>query len=97
MQILVLVLLILYIRQITHIKTTSASSRLNKNGICASLFIEKGFSISEIEKELRELNSNKATVFGNVPTKTLKQSNKNCSDILQKLFNDALRNGYFPD
>ena len=32
--------------------------------------------ISEIEKKLRELNSNKATTFGNIPTKILKQSSK---------------------
>ena len=50
-------------------------------------------SISETEKELKELNSSKAT-FGNVPTKILKQSSKSCSDILHKLFNDALRDGY---
>ena len=46
---------------------------------------------------MRELNSNKATTFGNIPTKILKQSSKSCSDTLQKLFNDALRDGYFPD
>ena len=60
-------------------------------------FSFKEVSISEIEKELRELNSNKATTFGNIPTKILKQSSKSCSDTLQKLFNDALRDGYFPD
>ena len=54
-------------------------------------------SISEIEKELGELNSNKATTFGNILTKILKESSKSCSDTLQKLFNDALRDGYFPD
>ena len=59
-------------------------------------FLFKEVSISETEKELRELNSNKAT-FGNIPTKILKQSSKSCSDTLQKLFNDALRDGYFPD
>ena len=60
-------------------------------------FSFKEVSISEIEKELRELNSNKATTFGNIPTKVLKQSSKSCSDTLQKLFNDALRDVYFPD
>ena len=60
-------------------------------------FSFKEVSISEVEKELRELNSNKATIFGNIPTKLLEQSSKCCSDALQKLFNDALRDGYFPD
>ena len=43
---------------------------------------------SENEKELRELILNKATMFGNIPTKVLKQSSKGCFDTLQKLFND---------
>ena len=60
-------------------------------------FSFKEVSISEIEKELMELNSNEVTTFGNMPTKILKQSSKSCSDTLQKLFNDALRDGYFPD
>ena len=57
----------------------------------------KEVSISEIEKELRELNSNKAAMFGNIPSQTLKQSRKTCSDTLQKLCNDALRRANFPD
>ena len=60
-------------------------------------FSLKEVTVSEIEKELRELNSNKATTFGNIPTKILKQSSKSCSDSSKKLFNDALRDGYFPD
>ena len=60
-------------------------------------FLFKEASISETEKELRELNSNKTTTFGNIPTKILNQSSKSCSDTLQKLFDDALRDGYFPD
>ena len=60
-------------------------------------FSFKKVSIGEAEKELREQNSNKATTFGNIPTKILKQSSKSCSDTLQKLFSDALRDGYFPD
>ena len=41
-------------------------------------FSFKEVSISEIEKDLRELNSNKATTFGNIPTNILKQSSKSC-------------------
>ena len=52
-------------------------------------FSFKEVSISEIEEELKELNSNKATTFGNIPIKILKQSSKSCSDTLQKLFNNA--------
>ena len=60
-------------------------------------FLFKKVSISETEKELRELNSKKATTFGNTPTKILKQSSKSCSDILQKLFDNTLREANFPD
>ena len=60
-------------------------------------FSFKEVSVSETEKELRELNSNNATTFGNIPTKILRQSCKSCSDTLQKLFNDALTDGYFQD
>ena len=56
----------------------------------------KEVSISEIEKELRELNSNKATTFGNIPTKIFLKSSKSCSDTLQKLFNDALKGWLLP-
>ena len=46
---------------------------------------------------MRELNSNKLTTVGNIPTKILKQSSKSCSGTLQKLFNDVSRHGSFPD
>ena len=60
-------------------------------------FFFKVVSIREIEKKLRELNSNNETKFGNIPTENLKQSSKNCSDILEKLFHDAMSNCHFPD
>ena len=63
----------------------------------ADHFSLKESSISKFEKELRELNSNKATTFGNIPNKILKQSSTCCSDTSQKLFNDALKDVYFPD
>ena len=81
--------------KLTHIKTIHRD--LNKNLKNVDHVSFKEVSISEIEKELRELNSNKATTFSNIPTKILKQSSKSCSDTLQKLFNDARRDGYFPD
>ena len=40
------------------------------------LFFLKKVAINENEKELRQLNSNKATTFGNITTKILKQSSK---------------------
>ena len=54
-------------------------------------------SLSDVEKELRLLNPNKAYTFKNVPPKILKESRECCSDILQKLFNNTLSNKEFPD
>ena len=54
-------------------------------------------SLSDIEKELRLLNPNKAYTFKNIPPKILKESRECCSDILQKLFNKTLSNKEFPD
>ena len=60
-------------------------------------FLFKEVSKSKLEREFREPNSYKLTTFGNILTKILKQSSKNCSDTLQKPFNDALRDENFPD
>ena len=59
-------------------------------------FSFKKVSISEIKKGLRELNSDKASTFCNIPN-ILKQNRKSCSYTLQKLTNDALKQGNFPD
>lgn len=60
-------------------------------------FLFKEISVREIENELRELNSNKVSTLGNIPTKILQHSSKSCSETLQKLYNFALRDGNFPD
>ena len=54
-------------------------------------------SLSDIEKELRSLNPNKAYNFKNISPKILKESREYCSDILQKLFNKTLSNEEFPN
>ena len=51
----------------------------------ACYFSFKEVSTSKTEKELRELNLNVFSTFGNIPTKILKQSSKSCSDALQNL------------
>ena len=50
----------------------------------------------EIEKEIRDLNSNKATTHGNIPTKILKQSSEACKESLTNLFNKTIRESNFP-
>ena len=54
-------------------------------------FSFKEVSISEAEKKVRELNSNKATRFGNIPAKILKQNRKSFPNTLQNFFNDTLK------
>ena len=54
-------------------------------------------SLFDIEKQLRQLNPNKAYTFKNIPLKILKKSGECCSDILQKLFNNTLSNKEFTD
>ena len=54
-------------------------------------------SLSDIEKELRSLNPNKAYTFKNIPPKILKESRECCLDILQKLFNNTFSDNEFPD
>ena len=62
-----------------------------------STFSSNEACLSDIEKELRLLNLNKAYTFKNIPPKTLKETRECCSDILQKLFNKTLTNKEFPD
>ena len=44
-----------------------------------------------IKNEIKNLNSNKATPFGNIPTKDLKRSQEICVPIIQNLFNDSIQ------
>ena len=44
-----------------------------------------------IKNEIKNLDSNKATPFGNIPTKDLKRSQEICVPIIQNLFNDSIQ------
>ena len=46
-------------------------------------------SLSNIEKGLRNLNTKKASIFGNTPPKVLRASKENCSETLAELFNNT--------
>ena len=59
-------------------------------------FSVKEASLSDIEKELRNLNTNKASTFGNIPPKILRASNESCSESLTELFNNTLLASSFP-
>ena len=54
-------------------------------------------SISEIEKELTQLDSSKACLESDIPTKVIKENSKIFSTIIGNSFNESLETGYFPD
>ena len=61
-----------------------------------SSFSFKEASLSDIEKELRNLNTKKAITFGNILPKILEASKESCSGLLAKLFNNKLLTSSFP-
>ena len=56
----------------------------------------EAISVSDIEKEIRTINPQKATSSGNIPPKILKLSSDTTATILQELFNESLSNYEFP-
>ena len=52
--------------------------------------------MSDIEKELRNLNTKKARTFGNIPPKILRTSKESFSETLAELFNNTLLTSSFP-
>ena len=60
------------------------------------------FSFTEIEtddvnKEIRSLNSKKSGTQNDIPAKIFKKCVSSTAPVLQKLFNEILRTGNFPD
>ena len=61
------------------------------------LFAFTEASVSDIEKELSNLNVKKASTFKNITPKVLKASIESCSEVLTKLFNNTILTSNFPD
>ena len=59
-------------------------------------FSFKEASLSDIEKELRNLNTKNASTFGNIPPKILRGSKESCSETLAELFNNTSLKSSFP-
>ena len=71
---------------------------LIKNKITVpELFAFTEASVSDIEKELSNLNAKKASTFKNITPKVLKASIESCSEVLTKLFNNTILTSNFPD
>ena len=59
-------------------------------------FSFKEASLSDIEKELRNLNTKKASTIGNIPQKFFRESKESCFETLAELFNNTLLTCSFP-
>ena len=71
---------------------------LIKNKITVpELFVFTEASVSDIGKELSNLNTKKASTFRNITTKVLKASIESCSEVLTKLFSNTILTSDFPD
>ena len=53
-------------------------------------------SITEFEKEIRKLNTNKPTTSNNIPAKILVDNSDICSHIINKIYIDSITNSNFP-
>ena len=53
-------------------------------------------SITDIEKEICQLNTNKPTTFNNIPPKILIENKDICSHFLAKIYKDSILNSRFP-
>ena len=68
-----------------------------KDNINNSKFNFSEVNVSDIELELKNLNSNKASTFANIPAKQLKQTSDICSESLMHIWNtDIIKNKIFP-
>ena len=54
-------------------------------------------ALSDVVKEINYINPNKSSSKDSTPPKMLKISSEDTSNILQKLLNDSLETGMFPD
>ena len=54
-------------------------------------------TLEQMHSEIEGLNPKKATTFGNIPARVLKNSSDICSESVQLIFNSCIQNGAFPD
>ena len=59
-------------------------------------FLFNEVSLSDIEKELSNLDTKKRSTFKNIPAKILKISRNSCSETLKALFNKTVLTVNFP-
>ena len=50
-----------------------------------------------MEREIKNLNTNKPTTFNNIPAKILVENNEICSPFISKIYNDSILHTNFPE
>ena len=53
--------------------------------------------LSDLKNQIKDLNSNKATIHNNIPSKILRESAEVTANTLQLLFNNEISNSEFPE
>ena len=79
-----------------NIKCTQAFLKI-KETVSESTFSLKEISSSDVEDELKSLNSKKANTFKNIPLKLLKENSDICNDTILRVINDGIRTSQFPN
>ena len=70
---------------------------LIRDKVSPDIFNFSEISLTELEKELQQLNTKKANTFDSIPPKHLKQSSDVCGPVLLNLINKSIREGDFPN
>ena len=60
-------------------------------------FSFKPVALSDILKEIRDINPNKSSTKDSIPPKILRKNSEATANILQKLLHESLETGTFPD
>ena len=68
-----------------------------KETVSESTFSLKVISSSDVELELKSLNSKKANTFKNIPQKLLKENFDICNDTILRVINNGIRTSQFPN
>ena len=68
-----------------------------KETVSESTFSLKVIYSSDVELELKSLNSKKANTFKNIPPKLLKENSDICNDTILRVINNGIRTSQFPN
>ena len=84
-------------RAIEKFKNHPSILKINEMVSIGREFDFTNVSNSDVDDQMKKLNTKKASTFKNIPPKILKQNTDICSPILLGLINDSFHNSEFPD